>query len=114
MYFLGFFFFFSGDVIQYFNGNRNCLLFSSCVLIYSIKEIVFILICLEEDKVCIERSIVCRRNAFFVLDILCLDNRDDYKVDDNGLCYYYGKKVEYMELDDEGDVVKFDSKFDIF
>lgn len=113
MYLLGFFFLSSGDVIQHFNGNRNCPLFSSCAPTYSTKEIVSILICSEEDKVCTERPIACRRNASFVLDTSCLDNRDDYKADDNGSFHHHGKKVEHMELDDEGDVVKLDSKPDI-
>ena len=47
------------------------------------------------------------------MDTSCLDNRDDYKADDNGSFHHHGKKVEHMELDDEGDVVKLDSKPDI-
>lgn len=106
MYLLGFFFLSSGDVIQHFNGNRNCPLFSSCAPTCSTKEIVSILICSEEDKVCTERPIACRRNASFVLDTSCLDNRDDYKADDNGSFHHHGKKVEHMELDSKPDILQ--------
>ena len=47
------------------------------------------------------------------MDTSCLDHRDDYKADDNGSFRHQGKKVEHVELDDEGDVVKLDSKPDI-
>ena len=47
------------------------------------------------------------------MDTSCLDHRDDYKADDNGSFCHQGKKVEHVELDDEGDVVKRDSKPDI-
>ena len=42
-----------------------------------------------------------------------MDKRDDYKADDNGSFRHNGKKVEYVELNDEGDVVKFTRKPDI-
>ena len=44
------------------------------------------------------------------MDTSCLDNRDDYKADDNGSFRHHGKKVEHVELDDEGDVAKLNSK----
>ena len=47
------------------------------------------------------------------MDTSCLDHRDDYKADDNGSFRHQGKKVEHVELDDKGDVVKLDSKPDI-
>ena len=65
---------------------------------------------LKADIVCTERPIACRRNASFILDTACLDNRDDYKADDNGSFRHHGKKVEHVELDDEGDVVRLDYK----
>ena len=110
MYLLGCFFLSSGDVIQHFNGNETCPLFSCCAPTYSTEEIVSTLICSGEDKACTERPIACRWNASFVLETSCLDNRDDYKADDNGSFLHHGKKVEHVELDDEGEVAKLDSK----
>ena len=54
---------------------------------------------------CKERPIACRTNATFVLDTSSLEQRDDYKVDDNGSFCHHGKKTEFVELND-GDVVK--------
>ena len=55
---------------------------------------------------CKERPIACRTNATFVLDTSSLEQRDDYKADDNGSFRHHGKKIEFVELNDEGDVVK--------
>ena len=55
---------------------------------------------------CKERPIACRTNATFVLETSSLEQRDDYKADDNGSFRHHGKKIEFVELNDEGDVVK--------
>lgn len=47
------------------------------------------------------------------MDTSYLDNQDDYKADDNGSFRHHGKKVQHVEPDDEGDVIKLDSKPDI-
>lgn len=106
-------FFFSDDITQHFNGNKNSPLFSSSAPTYSTEELVSILICSEESKVCTERLIACQTNATFILDTSCLQKRDDYKANDNGSFRHNGKKVEHVELNDEGDIVKFTRKPDI-
>ena len=55
---------------------------------------------------CKEWPISCETNATFVLDTPNLLQRDDYKADDNGSFRHRGKKVEFLERNDENDVVK--------
>ena len=55
---------------------------------------------------CKERPIACRTNATFILDTSSLEQRDEYKADDNGSFRHHGKNIEFVELNDEGDVVK--------
>lgn len=43
----------------------------------------------------------------------CLGKQDDYKAHENESFRHHGKKVEYVELNDDGDIVYFHSKPDI-
>ena len=96
--------------IQYFKGIKKCPIYCCSAPCYSIQELVSVLICTDEDRVCTERQIACRGNATFILDTSTLHERDDFKADDNGSFRNQGKKTDVVQLDDSGNVTKLSSQ----
>ena len=60
--------------------------------------------------VCTEVPMGCKTSSTFLLDTSCLANPQDVKADDNGKFHHNGKKVEFLEVDDEGDVWQLSEK----
>lgn len=60
----------------------------------------------SEEMVCTEMPISCRTSATFLLDTSCFQHAEDVKADDNGSFRNQGRKMEVVEIDEEGEASK--------
>lgn len=60
--------------------------------------------------VCTKMPMGCKATSTFLVDTSCLANPQDIKADDNGKFCHNGKKVEFLEVDDAGEVWQLSKK----
>ena len=62
------------------------------------------------DMVCTEMPIGCKTTSTFLLDTSYFQNALDIRADDNGKWRHNGRKLEFIGIDDDGDVYELEEK----